>query len=109
MGQIIEINDTLKLKKSCSFPDELKEGGVYEFCISGRRLYHLHPTRVFLVEEREGKWNFIGQAMIVELTIRAETNETSGKYIFSKRYPREYAHLMNKYDAPQGKGLNCTC
>jgi hypothetical protein len=105
MGSIIEINDTLKLTHDEGMPFIPEEGKVYEFCKSDRRLFHLKPVRVFLVEEREDKWNFIGQAQVIELTIDAEKNETRGKFVISKIYPRDYAMLLNKYDAPEGKGL----
>ncbi len=60
MGHLIELNDTLKLKRGAGFPAELRVGGVYDFSIAGRRLYNLKPTRVFLVEEIDGKWNLRG-------------------------------------------------
>jgi hypothetical protein len=62
VGSKIEINDTLKLTYDEGLPREPKVGEVYTFCKSERRLYHLKPTRAFLVEERQGLWNFIGHA-----------------------------------------------
>lgn len=105
MGSRIELNDTLKLVRGKSFPAAVEVGGVYRFQISGRRLYHLKPVRVFLVEEVDGKWNFKGQALILEQTIDAVADETRGVFEVTLLYPPEYAAMMNRYDAPAGKGL----
>ena len=105
MGHLIELNDTLKLKRGDGFPAELRVGGVYDFSIAGRRLYNLKPTRVFLVEEIDGKWNVVGHAMILRQTIDAETERTSGQFEVSKLYPPEYVKLVNQFDAPAGKGF----
>lgn len=104
MGSTIEINDTLKLTAEEGLPLRPEEGRPYAFRKAGRRLYHLKPVRVFLVEDRGGKWNFIGQAQVTELTIDAERDETRGRFMIAKLYPRDYASLMNRYDAPEGKG-----
>jgi hypothetical protein len=105
MGSMIEINDTLKLKRGDGFPAGIKEGGEYRFKLPGRRLFHLKPVRVFLVEEIDGKWTFVGQAMILEQTIDAEQDETRGRYVVAALYPADYAALMNKHEAPAGKGM----
>ncbi|WP_129648811.1 hypothetical protein [Peristeroidobacter agariperforans] len=104
MGHLIELNDTLKLKRGAGFPAELRVGGVYDFSIAGRRLYNLKPTRVFLVEEIDGRWNVVGHAMILRQTIDAVTDRTSGQFEISQLYPPEYAKLVNRFDAPAGKG-----
>ncbi len=104
MGSRIEINDTLKLKRGDGFPTHIELGGIYSFIIPERRLYHLKPVRVFLVEEIDGKWNFVGQAMILEQTIDAVREETRGVFQVSALYPAEYVEMMNRYDAPPGKG-----
>lgn len=104
MGSTIEINDTLKLKRGAGFPPRVELNGVYNFTSQGRRLYHLSPVRVFLVEEIDGKWNFVGHAMILELTIDAARDETRGVYKVVSLYPPDYAAKANQHDAPQGKG-----
>lgn len=104
MGSKIEINDTLKLKRHAGFPENVQVGQQYAFTIQERRLYHLKPVRVFLVEEIEGKWNFVGQAQILELTIDAVHEQTRGVFEVAKLYPRDYAKLLNTYDAPSGQG-----
>lgn len=105
MGSAIEINDTLKLTREEGLPERTHVGLEFQFSKPDRRLFHLKPVRVFLVEEIEGKWNFIGQALIHELTIDAERNETRGRAEITKIYPRDYARQMNQHDAPSGKGL----
>lgn len=104
MGSSIEINDTLKLKRGRGFPKKVRLGETCEFVIPGRRLYHLKPIRVFLVEEIDGQWNFVGHVMILELTIDAVREETRGVFQVSLLYPPEHVKLANKFDAPPGKG-----
>lgn len=106
MGSPIEFNDTLKLTPGEGLPPDPQEGPVYEFCKDGRRLYHLAPTRVFLVEDVNGKWNYIGHAYVLELTLDAERDQTRGKYRITRLYPRDYAMLANQHDAPPGRGVN---
>lgn len=110
MGSQIELNDTLKLTPAEGLPADPQVGPVYEFHKDGRRLYHLAPTRVFLVEDRDGKWNYLGHAHVLELTIDAEHNQTRGKYRITQLYSPDYARLANQHDAPPGMGLtdeNC--
>lgn len=104
MGSSIEINDTLKLRRGAGFPPDIREGGEYAFTLSGRRLFHLMPVRVFLVEEIEGRWNFAGQALILEQTIDAAKDETRGRYKVTRLYPADHVAFMNRYEAPAGKG-----
>lgn len=106
MGSKIEINDTLKLKRGTGFPARIKLNGIYKFTIPERRIYHLHPVRVFLVEEIDGKWNFTGHAMILKQTIDALRDETSGVFQVVSLYPAEHVKMLNKHDAPAGKGYN---
>jgi hypothetical protein len=107
MGHLIELNDTLKLKRGAGFPADIGVGGVYDFSIAGRRLYNLKPTRVFLVEEIDGKWNLVGHAMILRQTIDAVTDRTTGQFEVTKLYPPEYVKLANRFDTPEGKGYDC--
>jgi hypothetical protein len=105
MGSVIEINDTLKLTRDEGLPATPKLGEVYAFTKSERRLYHLKPTRVFLVEEKQGLWNFIGHAEILELTMDAEKDQTRGRFVITQIYERDYALMLNKREAPAGKGF----
>lgn len=104
MGHLIEINDTLKLKRGGGFPESLKDGGVYDFELKDRRLFNLKPTRVFLVEEIEGKWNYRGHACILRMTIDAEKNTTSGQFQVTQVYSPEYTRELNAHEPPLGKG-----
>lgn len=104
MGSIIEINDTVKLKRGPHLPANLVPGETYTFALPGRRLFHMTPTRVFLVEEIDGLWNFIGQAVILEQTIDAIHDETRGRYQVVTLYPPDHVKMLNRYDAPRGKG-----
>jgi hypothetical protein len=105
VGSKIEINDTLKLTADEGLPSAPKLGEIYSFYKAERRLYHLKPTRVFLVEDKEGLWNFIGHAQILELTIDAVKEQTRGRFVITKIYDRTYALTLNKIEAPAGKGL----
>lgn len=105
MGSLIEINDTLKLKRGHGFPDKIELGKNYSFRIMGKRLFHMKPVRVFLVEEIDGFWNYIGHALILEQTIDATKNETRGIFEVIALYPKEYSKLANKFEAPKGKAF----
>lgn len=104
MGSLLEFNDTLKLKRGQGFPNNVTLGGKYRFESDGIRFFHPSPTRVFLVEEIEGKWNFIGQVMVLEQTIDTQTKITKGIFEVSKLYPDDIRRIFNKYEAPNGKG-----
>jgi hypothetical protein len=101
MGSLIKFNDTLKIKTG--FPEKLELGGEYSFSLDDRRVFHLTPVRVFLVEEISGKWNFRGHAQILEFTVNALTNKTSGRFMVSKVYREEERKLINKLESPEGK------
>jgi hypothetical protein len=105
MGSKIEVNDTLKLQSGPGLPDNVEEGGVYSFRIKGRRLYHLRPSRVFLVREVNEKWDYVGHALILELTIDGKLDETRGVYSVLKLYEPSYRRIINAIEAPPGKGL----
>lgn len=105
MGSVIEINDTLKLKRGAGFPENITIGEIYSFEISGRRLYHLSPIRVFLVEEIDGKWNYHGHAQIHQLSIDAKTDTTKGQFEVVTLYPEELRKKINLLEAPKGKAF----
>jgi hypothetical protein len=106
MGSHVELNDTLKLKRGQGFPSNIEEGGTYDFSIDGRRLYNLNPSRVFLVEEVDGRWNYIGHAVVLRQMIDTETEKTSGQFKVIKVYPRDYALSANRFEAPAGKAYD---
>lgn len=104
MGSRIELNDTLKLPRGSGFPENVEIGGVYTFTVDGRRIYNLSPSRVFLVEEVDGKWNYIGHALVLDQRIDAASETTAGRFKVTRIYPRDYAMLMNDHEAPPGRG-----
>ncbi len=102
MGSILEFNDTLKIRSEL-LPDTLKEGGEYSFRLAGRRIFHLPPVRVFLVEEIDSNWNYIGHAQITRQTIDAVENVTLGRFLVTKLYSEAYLTQVNLNEPPQGK------
>ena len=115
MGSLIEINDTLKISKERGFPTSLTLdshvsnplasheliGQEFEFWNNGERLYHRPPTRVFLVEEIEGKWLYWGNALIISQTI--EDGKTNGRYKIVKIYQPDFQRQMTIEESPKGK------
>ena len=116
MGSLIEINDTLKISKERGFPKELLleehvahsdqtfekvKGKRFQFWNKDERLYNRAPTRVFLVEEIDGKWLFWGHALIREQTI--SEGKTSGVFEITKINDPEYQRLVTINEAPSGK------
>ncbi len=117
MGSHIELNDTLQITTEQGFPSELTlgqhlakpftaedfSGRVFEFSKPDVRLYHPAPTRVFLVHNIGGKWLYWGHVHIIEQTIHARENETSGKFIITKIYPPEHQRAMSTHEVEAGK------
>ena len=115
MGSKIEINDTLKISKERGFPKELRFenhvqapessqefiGKEFEFWNPEERLYHRPPTRVFLVEEINGRWLYWGNALIIEQTIKQ--GETLGKYKIIKIYQPDFQKRITIEESPRGK------
>ena len=115
MGSLIEINDTLKISKERGFPAQLNlEDHIHDpaksslflsqeflFWNKDERLYNRPPSRVFLVEEIDGKWLYWGHAQIIAQTINA--GRTQGTYKIMKLYSPEYQRLATLNEAPQGK------
>lgn len=105
MGSIIEINDTLKIKSNDGALGKKQVGDVIHFNVKGKRIYNLNPSRVYLVEEIDGKWNYVGHAVISELTINAEMEETSGRATLTVKYEDEYRRRVNQVEPPPGKNF----
>ncbi len=118
MGSFIELNDTLQITTEQGFPSELVfaehlkkpfraedfKGRVFDFKDkSDKRIYHSPPTRVFLVHNIDGKWLYWGHCRIVEQTIHAESNTTSGKFIITKIYSPEHQKSMSENEVDEGK------
>jgi len=103
MGSMIEFNDTLKLPRQ-DLPNELASGMEYAFQRPGVRIFHPAPVRVFLVEDVDGQWNFLGKITILEQTIDAVKQETRGIFRVQSLYPDDVRIMLNQHEAPEGKG-----
>jgi len=115
MGSLIEINDTLKISKERGFPKDLTfehhlqnpesstkfVGREFDFWNNDERLYHRPPTRVFLVEEIDGKWLHWGNALVVSQTI--EGGKTKGRYRIVKIYRPDFQKQATIEESPKGK------
>ena len=119
MGSLIELNDTLQITTEQGFPKELElkkhlqkpftskdiAGKIFSFKNkSGARVFHLPPTRVFLVHNINGKWLYWGHCHILEQTIYAEANTTSGKFVITKIYSPEHQKFMSMHETKEGAG-----
>jgi len=116
MGSVIEINDTLKISKARGFPAELNlaehvcnavasleriKDKQYSFWNAGERVYHRAPTRVFLVEEIEGKWLYWGHALVLQQTMSSD--KTEGIFKVAKLYDPDYQRQVTINESPAGK------
>lgn len=79
------------------------EGEMREVEMKGIRYYHLDPVRVFLVQEIEGKWNYIGHAIVKELHLKSDRGTTLVKFVVKQLYPKELVLMINQLEAPIGK------
>ncbi len=95
MGSTIITNDTLQITREQGFPLELDlqqhkqqplnaekfKDQIFEFKNKlGIRVYHTPPVRVFLVENRDGKWIYWGLIHILETLHDQVQKTTSGKF-----------------------------
>jgi hypothetical protein len=122
MGSIIELNDTLQITTDQGFPEttlnlekhqlsriKLKDlsDKIFEFKNKpDARIFHLPPTRCFLVHNINGKWLYWGKILILEQTINADNKnnkKTSGKYKIIEIYDPEYQKQTTIHESPEGK------
>ncbi len=115
MGSTIEINDTLKISIYRGFPKELSNlllrkddeplrdflGKEFEFWNNHERLYHMPPTRFFLVEEKFKKWIYWGNALVISQTIKPGI--TKGIFKITKLYNKEFQKKITIEESPAGK------
>ncbi len=94
------INDTLQLTNAQGFPDDLELNREYSFEKDKRRLYRLPPARVFLVHNKSGTWDYLGEALITELTILPLEEKTVGKFKLVKIYTEEHRKVLNANQQP---------
>ncbi len=105
MGSVIEFNDTLKLPRE-DLPNNLSIGMQCTFERPGIRIFHPDPVRVFLVEDVDGKWNFLGKVTILEQTIDAVKQKTHGIFLIQTLYSDDVRATLNKHEAPNGAGYH---
>ena len=121
MGSYIELNDTLQITTEQGFPEDilnlkkhqntpinLKDVAdkIFEFHDKpGARIFHLPPTRCFLVHKINGKWLYWGKIIMLEQTINGrskDTQTTSGKYKIIEIYDPEYQAQITKHETSAG-------
>lgn len=100
MGTPITINDTLQLTHEQGFPENLELDKEYSFQKDGRRLYRLPPVRVFLAENKNGTWDYRGEAHITELTLLPLEEKTTGKFKVVKLYSEQHRQALNANQQP---------
>jgi hypothetical protein len=130
MGSTIELNDTLLLTPEQGFPADLLDwqvhrraaiessrvaGMVFEFSgKAGARVFHLAPTRVYLVQNIAKKWLFWGHALIVSQSIQKALGPdggwtgqwtTSGSFTISDLYEPDYQERFTRRESPPGSGF----
>ena len=95
------LNDTLQITEEQGFPKKLELNKEYSFEKEKRRLYRLPPVRVFLAQNKDGVWDYRGEALITEMTIISEGKEkTTGKFKVVKIYSEEHRKVMNENMQP---------
>lgn len=94
------INDTLQITYAQGFPETLELNKEYSFDKDKRRLYRLPPARVFLVHNKDGIWDYRGEAIITELNILPLESKTSGKFKIVKLYSDEHRKILNEHQQP---------
>ncbi len=94
------INDTLQLTDAQGFPKKLELDKEYSFQKDKCRLYRLPPTRVFLAHNKNGTWDYKGEAIITELTMLPLEPKTIGKFKVVKLYNETQRKLWNEHQQP---------
>jgi hypothetical protein len=122
MGSYVELNDTLQITTEQGFPEvvlnlekhrktpiktEDVAGQIFEFHNKpSARIFHLPPTRCFLVHNIGGKWLYWGKILMLEQTINSgnkDAQTTSGKYKIIEIYDPEYQEQITRHETSEGK------
>jgi hypothetical protein len=122
MGSYVELNDTLQITTEQGFPEvvlnlekhrsspikiEDVAGQIFEFHNKpSARIFHLPPTRCFLVHNINGKWLYWGKILMLEQTINSgnkDAQTTSGKYKIIEIYDPEYQEQITRHETSEGK------
>lgn len=121
MGSFIELNDTLQITTEQGFPEALLSlekhrknpiilediaNQIFEFHNKpNARIFHLPPTRCFLVHNINEKWLYWGKILMLEQTIHSNSQKnqtTSGKYKIIEIYDPEYQFQITKHETAEG-------
>ncbi len=94
------MNDTLQITNAQGFPEKLELNKEYSFEKDKRRLYRLPPARIFLAQNKDGVWDYRGEALITELTIDPLNEKTTGKFKVVKIYSEEHRKVLNENMQP---------
>lgn len=94
------LNDTLQITNAQGFPEDLELNKEYFFEKDKRRLYRLPPARVFLAHNKDGVWDYRGEALITELNILPLESKTTGRFKVVKIYSEEHRKVMNENMQP---------
>lgn len=114
MEKMVKLNDTLRITNEQGFPKELIldihlknpykiedfKNLEFKFIKPLPRILCLPPTRVFLVQEIDGKRIKRWHCLITEQTIFDNWNQTKWKFKITKIYNPEYMIQTGKYDTP---------
>jgi hypothetical protein len=115
MGSSIIVNDTLQITREQGFPVELDidkhrhqplraeefSDRIFEFKNKPSiRIYHAPPVRVFLAENRNGKWLYWGLVHVLEVVHDQVNQMTSGKfkivYLYDLEEMKKAHQLMDR-------------
>jgi len=110
-GEKVELNDTLQLTPEQGFPDfliwEEHERTPFNASITSkevfsfqkkprRRIFHEEGIRVFLVENRDGKWIYWGLVHILSTSYDKETDTTSGTFKIIHIHPPDVMKTIHR-------------
>ncbi len=96
----LALNDTLQITEAQGFPIKLELNKEYSFEKDKLRLFRLPPVRVFLAHNKNGVWDYRGEALITELNILPLESKTTGKFKVVKIYSEEHRKVMNENMQP---------
>lgn len=131
MGTSVELNDTLLISEAQGFPAHLLDRDKHvanplslsafegkEFAFhdkDGARIFHLDPVRVYLVENKNGKWIFWGKAFVTKQTIEKSLVGgvawkpgdwvTSGTFRIVEIFEPEYQETFTRRESPPNKSF----
>lgn len=102
MGTMFKHNAVLKLTHEAGMPEQLNVRERHHFKLDGVRVFPLYPGEVPLVHEINGKWKYVALARVMQQTIDAENDFTSGVFEVSRIFDEEYSRLASINEAPLG-------